>query len=83
MSAAPTPGHPDDCSCGECAYRAVYRTGELALNMQGAWSSSRARDAVRTLQHASTAPALFRPETIAAAQADYAHASAEVARWSR
>ena len=54
---------------------------ELAANMAGAWSS-RAADALRTLQFASQAPALFKPETIEQARRDYAKALQEVARWT-
>ena len=55
--------------------------GELAANMIGAWSS-RAADALRTLQFARQAPTLFKPETVEKARADYAKALSEVARWS-
>lgn len=59
----------------------VSPTGLLAANLAGAWAQ-RANAAVQIMRAASTAPALFKPEAVEQAHADYDRAMAEVARWS-
>jgi hypothetical protein len=54
---------------------------ELAANMQASWSARAAR-ALAFVQAAETAPALFKPEAVAEAGAEYYKALGEMARWS-
>lgn len=53
---------------------------DLSQNMLLAWQR-RADTAERDLNHATAAPALFKPSFIERRRADFAHARAQMRRW--
>lgn len=56
-------------------------TQNLTASMTQAWLA-RAEQAAAFLNHAATAPALFKPDAVEQARRDYAKAMNEAARWS-